>query len=141
VRWTASDPGWYTGLPRPWWQPPDLVFGVIWPLNFAALCVAGMAVVLNSPLRDVWPWLVLLTASVAPAVGWAHEFYAPHHLGRAAILLAGAAILTWLLVVVTATLVPWAGWVLVPYAIWLTVATSLAVGYWHLVPPSAVTGS
>ena len=35
---------------------------------------------------------------------------------------------------VTARAVSWAGWVLVPYALWLRVATSLAVGYWRLVP-------
>ena len=83
--------------------------------------------------------LLAAMATLVLALGWAHEFYVPHHLGRAAILLAGAAILTWLLVVVTAALVPWAAWVLAPYALWLTVATSLAVGYWRLAPASAVT--
>ena len=140
VRWTATDPGWYAALPRPWWQPPDVVFGVIWPLNFVALVVSGLAVVSQAAPRDVAAWLALLVASVALAVGWAHEFYVPHHLGRAAVLLAGAAVLTWLLVVVTGHLVTWAGWVLVPYAVWLSVATSLAVGYWRLVPLQAGTG-
>jgi tryptophan-rich sensory protein len=141
VRWTATDPGWYAALPRPAWQPPDVVFGVIWPLNFVALCVSGLAVVSQAAPRDIAAWLALLVASVAFAVGWAHAFYVPHHLGRAAVLLACAAILTWLLVVVTHGLVAWAGWVLVPYAVWLTVATSLAVGYWQLVPSSAAPGS
>ena len=104
---------------------------MIWPLNFVALCVSGLAVVSQAAPRDIAAWLALLVASVAFAVGWAHEFYVPHHLGRAAVLLACAAILTWLLVVVTGGLVAWAGWVLVPYAVWLTVATSLAVGYWQ----------
>ena len=110
---------------------------MIWPLNFVALCVAGLAVVSQAAPRDVAVWLAVLVASVALAVGWAHEFYVPHNLGRAALLLAGAAVLTWVLVVVTGNLVTWAGWVLVPYAAWLTVATSLAVGYWRLVPVAA----
>jgi translocator protein len=141
VRWTATDPRWYAALPRPAWQPPDLVFGVIWPLNFVALVVAGLAVVSQAAPRELGVWFALLLTSVAFAVGWAHEFYVPHNLGRAAVLLACAAILTWLLVVLTGSLVPWAGWVLVPYAVWLTVATSLAVGYWQLVPSSAAPGS
>lgn len=139
VRWTATDPGWYAALPRPRWQPPDVVFGVIWPLNFLALCVSGLAVVSRAAPREVAVWLVLLVASAALAVGWAHEFYVPHRLGAAAVLLGAAAVLTWLLVVVTGGLVAWAGWVLVPYAVWLTVATSLAVGYWRLVPGAAGT--
>ena len=137
VRWTADSGDWYVSLPRPRWQPPDLVFGVIWPLNFIALVVAGTAVVLTTPSGDALGWLALLVASVALSLGWAHEFYGPHRLGLAAVLLAGAAALTWLLVVVTGGLVTWAGWVLVPYAVWLTVATSLAVGYWRLVPVAA----
>jgi len=134
ARWTADGSRWYSSLPRPSWQPPDVVFGVIWPLNFVALVVSGVAVALQSQPGDSLRWLALLAASVALALGWAHEFYVPHRLGRAAWLLAGAAVLTWLLVVVTARAVPWAGWVLVPYALWLTVATSLAVGYWRIVP-------
>ena len=26
-RWTSQSSRWYAGLPRPSWQPPDLVFG------------------------------------------------------------------------------------------------------------------
>jgi benzodiazapine receptor len=141
ARWTSAESDWYRSLPRPRWQPPDLVFGVIWPLNFVALVVSGVTVALQSAPRDGLSWLALFAASVALALGWAHEFYVPHRLGRAAWLLAGAAVLTWLLVVVTARAVPWAGWVLVPYALWLTVATSLAVGYWRLVPRAAVARS
>ena len=37
-----------------------------------------------------------------------------------------------LLVVVAGSALPWVGWLLAPYAIWLTVATTLSVGYWRL---------
>lgn len=133
-RWTARSARWYAGLPRPSWQPPDLVFGVVWPLNFGALAAAGLAVTFEAPVGDGIRWVLVLAASVALALGWAHAFYGPHDLGRAAVLLGGATVLTWGLVGITAGLVAWAGWLLVPYAGWLTVATSLAVGYWRLVP-------
>ncbi|HYN68383.1 MAG TPA: tryptophan-rich sensory protein [Ornithinibacter sp.] len=141
VRWTGADPGWYASLPRPRWQPPDLVFGVVWPLSFGALAVVGGVVALQGAPGDGVRWVVLLAASVALALGWAHEFYVPHRLGRAAVLLAGAALLTWLLVALTAAIVPWAAWLLVPYASWLSVATGLAVGYWRLSTRPAVTAS
>lgn len=137
VRWTGSGSSWAATLARPSWQPPDIVFGVVWPLNFVAMAVAGAAVVSTAPLADVALWLVLFAASVALAVGWARAFYVHHRLGRAALLLIGAAALTWGLVAVTEGLVGWAGWVLVPYAVWLTVASSLAVGYHHLAPRAA----
>ena len=133
-RWTARASGWYAALPRPRWQPPDLVFGVVWPVNFVALAVAGLAVTLGTAQADGIRWVFLLSASVALALGWAHVFYGAHDLG-AAVLLGAATVLTWGLVAMTFGLVTWAAWVLVPYAGWLTVATTLAVAYWRLVPP------
>ena len=38
ARWTAAESDWYRSLPRPRWQPPDLVFGVIWPLKTPSFC-------------------------------------------------------------------------------------------------------
>ena len=139
ARWTSAESDWYRSLPRPRWQPPDLVFGVIWPLNFGALAVVGVVVALERPPRDGLRWLALFTLSVVLALGWAHAFYLRHALGRAAVLLGGATVLTWVLVVVTHRLVPWAGWVLVPYAAWLTIATSLAVEYRRLVAGASST--
>ncbi len=43
-RWVSTDAGWYRSLVRPPWQPPDVVFGIIWPYNFMMLGVAGWAV-------------------------------------------------------------------------------------------------
>ncbi len=39
-RMVATDAEWYRSLPRPAWQPPSSVFGIIWPYNFAMLVVA-----------------------------------------------------------------------------------------------------
>lgn len=126
--WTGSDPGWYESRPTPSFQPPDWVFGVMWPLNFLALLVVGWWLPASVGTRAVLPLLVLV-ASVVAAVGWSWLFYAPHRLTAAAASLAAAALLTWLLVVLVARLLPAAGLVLVPYAAWLTVATALAVEY------------
>ena len=98
ARWTSAESDWYRSLPRPRWQPPDLVFGVIWPLNFGALAVVGVVVALECPPRDGLRWLALFAASVVLALGWAHAFYLRHALGRAAVLLGGATVLTWALV-------------------------------------------
>lgn len=141
VRWTGAGSAWAATLPRPSWQPPDIVFGVVWPLNFVAMAVAGAAVVRAATLRDGVLWLAVFGASVALALGWARTFYVNHHPGCAAALLIGAAALTWVLVALTSGLVAWAGWILVPYAVWLTVASSLAVGYHHLASRTAAAGS
>ena len=97
--------------------------------NFVALVVAGLVLALTTPSSTSLPWLGLLVASSASALTWAYLFYVPHRLIAAAIALAVAAVLAWALTVVAWRAVPWAGIALTPYAVWLSVATSLAVGF------------
>lgn len=129
--WTGHEPGWYDALRRPWFQPPDWVFGVMWPLNFFALGVVGVVLTERAPERSalVFP---LVVASVAAALGWAYLFYVPHALVAAAYALGVAALLTWVSVGLIASAVWWLGLALIPYAAWLSVATALSFGYARL---------
>ncbi len=130
--WIGHDPGWYACLARPSFQPPDLAFGVIWPLNFLALFAVGVWVTRAAGDATAWRATALLGASVVAALTWAWLFYVPHRLSAAALALALASVLTWLLVAVVARSVPWAGITLLPYAAWLSIATALAVQYSRL---------
>ena len=132
VVWTGHDPGWYAGLARPSFQPPDLVFGVIWPLNFLALFVVGVWFTRSVGTATAWWVTVVLATSVVAALTWAWFFYVPHRLSVAALCLLTAAVLTWALVALVARSVPWAGVVLVPYAVWLSIATALSIQYARL---------
>jgi len=74
----------------------------------------------------------VLAASVVAALAWAWLFYVPHRIVAATGALALAAALTWVLVVLVARSMPWAGVLLVPYAAWLSIATALSVQYSRL---------
>lgn len=130
--WTGHDPGWYSSLARPSFQPPDLVFGLIWPLNFLALFAVGVWFTRSVDDATAWRATVVLGASVVAALVWAWLFYVPHRLPAAALSLAAAAVLTWVLVGLVARSLPWAGIVLLPYAVWLSTATALSVQYSRL---------
>lgn len=126
--WVSADEGWYSALSKPPWQPPDVVFGIIWPLNFLALVVAGVVLALRAPSTGVVV-LAVLTVSVVFALAWAFLFYVPHALTPAALSLTAAAILTWVVLVLAAGAVRWLGLVLLPYSVWVSLATSLA--WWY----------
>lgn len=130
--WVSTNPGWYAGLARPSWQPPDAVFGLIWPYNFIALAVVGVIVAQRGSPGQVGVWLGVAVASVVCALSWAYLFYVPHHLTASAVALAGAAALTAVLVVITWTVTRGGAVALVPYVIWVGLATSLAFGYARL---------
>lgn len=128
-RWVTTGSDWYVSLQQPPWQPPPPVFGLAWTYNFAALVVVGIAMALSAPAPRVWAFLGVLAITVAMAIGWAYLFYVPHALVPAAITLTACALLTLVPVALAFAERAWFGWVLVPYALWLMIATSLSWGY------------
>jgi len=123
-----SDSAWAAQQPTPPWQPPDWVFGVAWPLNFLVLAVVGV-VLARADARRSWPVLGVLALSVACSLAWAALFHGPHALWPAALAIAAASLLTWAVLLMAARIVWWTGLALTPYALWLTLAVSLAFWY------------
>ena len=128
-RWVATDTGWYRSLNQPSWQPPDFIFGFIWPYNFAVLIIAGFIVAARDSRTEQSIWLASLALSVAAALLWAWLFYVPHSLQASSFALGAATLLTLPLVVIAFRASPLLGLALVPYQIWVAIATSLAFGY------------
>ncbi|MEY3103855.1 MAG: hypothetical protein RL256_877, partial [Actinomycetota bacterium] len=57
--WVSNSPGWYSSLNRPPWQPPDFVFGLIWPYNFIVLGIAAIKVSQNLQPKLATLWIVI----------------------------------------------------------------------------------
>ena len=132
-RMVATDAEWYRSLPRPAWQPPSSVFGIIWPYNFAMLVVATWLVASRLSNTSHVVWLVSLALSVVAALAWAWLFYVPHSLVASGFALVLATVFTIPLLVIAFRISPVLGFAFLPYQLWLAVATSLAFGYAALV--------
>lgn len=128
--WTSSSPGWYGNLNRPPWQPPDFVFGLIWPYNFIVLGMAAFQISASLSRNQILIWLTCFALSVVAALTWAYSFYVPHNLQLAAISLAITTIMTIPVLVLTFRASTLFGFALLPYQIWLAIATTLAWGYY-----------
>ena len=127
--WVSNAPGWYSSLVRPPWQPPDFVFGLIWPYNFIMLGVAAFNIAQSLTRAQTMTWLLFFAASVTAALVWAYQFYVPHNLSIAAIALAMAALLTLPVLFLTFKASLLIGLLLVPYQVWVAIAATLAWGY------------
>jgi benzodiazapine receptor len=127
--WVNSSPGWYSSLVRPSWQPPDFVFGLIWPYNFLMLGISAVKVsqIMNKSTTIIW--LATFALSVTSALLWAYHFYVPHNLYFAAYALGATALLTLPILAITYRASLITGLLLTPYQIWVIVATTLAFGY------------
>ena len=127
--WVNTSPGWYTSLNRPSWQPPDFVFGLIWPYNFVVLGIAAVRISNSLTKTQVIVWLTAFAISVAFALSWAYHFYVPHQLQIAAISLTLTALLTLPITYLTFKASLAMGIALIPYQLWVAIAASLAFGY------------
>ena len=92
--WVNTGDNWYRLLNQPSWQPPDFIFGLIWPYNFVILGFASVAVANKLSTTNAIVYLSIFALSVAAALTWAYQFYRPHNLYAASIALAVVAILT-----------------------------------------------
>jgi tryptophan-rich sensory protein len=130
--WVNTGDGWYRGLNQPSWQPPDFIFGIIWPYNFIVLGYAAVIVSNRLSTALVATYLTVFAISVACALTWAFQFYRPHNLEAASTALTCVAVLTIALVVI-ASRASWPlAFALMPYQIWVSIASFLSWSYARL---------
>ena len=130
--WVNTGDGWYRGLNQPAWQPPDFIFGIIWPYNFIVLGYAAVIVSNRLGSALVATYLIVFAISVACALTWAYQFYRPHNLEAASTALTCVAVLTIALVVI-ASRASWPlAFALMPYQIWVSIASFLSWSYARL---------
>ncbi len=130
--WVNTGDNWYRLLNQPSWQPPDFIFGLIWPYNFVILGFASVAITNKLSTANAIVYLSIFALSVAAALTWAYQFYRPHNLYAASIALAVVAILTLpMLYFIYQASVP-LFFATIVYQLWVITATYLSFTYARL---------
>lgn len=128
---TQKDSSFYDTLAKPVFAPPGWLFPVAWSILYAAMAVA-MWFVLRQQGRDRFLLLGLYISQLAVNLLWPYLFFTQQALGLAFFWL----ILLWSLVAIM--LYQFfresriAGWLIVPYQLWLTFAAVLNFMLAHL---------
>ena len=126
---SGSVRSWYPTLVKPAWNPPGWVFGPVWTALYAMMAVAAW-----------WVWrqagwggaLALFGMQLALNAAWSPLFFG---LRRIDLALADIVFL-WAAIVATTVafwkVTPVAGWLFVPYLLWVTFAAALNFALWML---------
>lgn len=122
---------WFRALEKPPWNPPSRVFAPVWTLLYITMALAaGFAwQVGQGPLLAVGLglWLAQLVANAA----WSWLFFARHWIGLALVDI----FILWVLLLATTViffrLSLIAGWLLVPYCLWVGFAGCLNTSLWR----------
>lgn len=126
--WVNTGDNWYANLNKPSWQPPDFVFGIIWPYNFIVLGIAATVIGQRASKPAAFTYIAFFALSVIAALTWAYLFYNPHNLTGASIALTATALLTIPMTYILFTIsIPMAVAVM-PYQVWVAIAAGLSWG-------------
>jgi len=121
---------WYAGLSKPRWTPPNWLFGPVWTILFVMMAVAAWLVWEKMGLKSAPMQLFLLQLLLN--VAWSALFFGLRSPGLAF----GEIVLLWLAILATSLgfwrAVPAAGWLLLPYLVWVGYAAALNFSIWRL---------
>lgn len=121
-------PTWYAGLVKPSWTPPEWVFGPVW--NVLYVLMGTSAAIVWTRGRGAGRYLALwfFFAHLFVNTLWSIVFFGMQEVGAALVIIG----ILWVCIV---SMIFWfkkysvlAAWLLVPYLLWVTYASSLNAG-------------
>lgn len=133
--WTAPSTapgGWYYQIEKPSWTPPSWLFGPVWTALYLAMAVAAWLVWRRGGWEARGGALTLWAAQLVLNAIWSGLFFGLHSpgLAMAEIVLLWIAILLTLLAFFRVSRP--AGWLMVPYLLWVSFASMLNFAVWRL---------
>jgi tryptophan-rich sensory protein len=122
---------WYDALNRPAWTPPSWVFGPVWTLLYLLMGIAAWRVWATHGFSDSRARfaLMLFLVHLILNAAWTWLFFGLHRLTVAAVEI----VILWSMIAVLVILF-WkrdriAGFLLLPYLLWVTYAVTLSIGF------------
>lgn len=126
----GTAPGaWYASLEKPWFNPPNWMFGPVWTVLYLMIAIAGWRIWMRRRTGGAMTaWWVQLGLNFL----WSPVFFGLQSPGWAIPI-----ILAMLVSIVTFIRLSWdqdrlAVWLFVPYLAWVSFATLLNVSIWWL---------
>jgi tryptophan-rich sensory protein len=130
---------WYRGLTKPWFQPPDWLFAPAWTVLFALNAVAAWWVWHEGTGSALMIAMGVYAAQLLLNASWSALFFGLKRMDWAM----GEVVFLWLSVAATIAvflpIVPSAGYILIPYLVWVTFAAYLNWVIWKLNPNAMPT--
>ena len=124
--------GWYAALWKPAWTPPNWLFGPVWSALYLSMAISAWLVWRKLGVPGAKFALLLFAVQLVLNAGWSGIFFTLHLPGVAF----AEVLLLWVSILVTA-LAFWplsraAGWLMVPYLLWVSFASALNYAIWRL---------
>ena len=125
---------WYRALTKPWWCPPNFVFPLVWTILFAMMAVAGWLIWHRAPAEALPLAMTIYGVQLVLNALWSALFFGMRRM-RWALVDVG---FLWLsivaMIVIFWPLDQLAALMMVPYLVWVTIASGLNLAMIRLNP-------
>ena len=120
---------WYEALNKPFFMPPPALFGIVWPLLYLLVALAGWRVFTSEGETPGWGfWLGQLVLNFA----WSPIFFGAHMIFWSIWVIVGVLSLSLAFMSVTWDKDRFAALCFVPYIAWLAFALLINVSVWMM---------
>ena len=123
---------WYETLEKPWWRPPNWLFGPAWTVLYITIAIAGWLVWRKAGSEGAGPALTVYFVQLVLNAAWSGIFFGMRRMDLAF----GELILLWLSILATIILFypidQTASLMLIPYLCWVSFAGYLNVTIWRM---------
>lgn len=128
----ANVRSWYPTLTKPEWNPPAWVFGPVWTLLYILMAVAAWRIWRRREVPGARAALLGHGLQLVLNAGWSLLFFGLRNPGAALVEIVMLWFLLAWLFVRFRRIDPIAGWLWLPYLLWVSFATVLNATIWHL---------
>lgn len=122
---SGMDNSWYVRLEQPAFQPPSWMFGVVWTILYALMGLALAVIWREPPSTRRTAALRMFFLQLALNFAWSPVFFGGQMIEVGLLLLVAILVAAFLTAKLFRSIRPVAGWLLVPYLLWLCLAVTL----------------
>ena len=122
---------WYVTLNKPWFTPPNWLFGPMWLTLYTLMGIATFIISQKKTKLAKQTINFFLVHLVINAI-WSPIFFGLKQVFLALIVITTMWVVIIILIGKYGKIDKWAGWMLVPYLMWVSIATALNFEVWRL---------
>jgi benzodiazapine receptor len=132
---TSAIPTWYASLQKPAFTPPNWLFAPVWITLYLLMGIAAF-IIWRKGLdeKKVRTALIIFAVQLVINILWSVVFFGLESPLSGLIVI----IILWIAILITilrfAKISPAAAWIMVPYILWVSIATALNASIWALNP-------
>lgn len=132
----STPDGWYAALQKPWFNPPNWIFGPVWTVLYVLIAIAGWRVWMRKGEMGTGVPLAIWSLQLVANFLWSPAFFSAHRIGLALAIICILLVSIVAFIAATGRRDAYSAALFVPYLLWVSFATVLNAAIWTLNGPT-----